>query len=236
MAVGHGQRLVLVVGDEHRRGAELAQQAAQIDLHGLAQLAVERRERLVEQQQLGPYGQRTRHRDALLLTARQRPHRAAGEVGEVHQLEEAPNRRRDVGGGMAAGLQAEGDVLGDGEMREQRVVLEHHADVAAMRRLGGDVLAVEPHAAAVGFQEAGDDAQQGGLAAARRSQQRDEFAGRHLEVDAAQHGDGTECLFGTGDVEKRIGSHDATALTAPCRGPTASPSRRGCRRRTSSRW
>ena len=50
-AVGHGERLVLVVGDEDRRGAELAQQAPQLDLHGLAQLAVERGERLVEQHQ-----------------------------------------------------------------------------------------------------------------------------------------------------------------------------------------
>ena len=116
--------------DEHRRRAELAQQAAQLDLHGLAQLAVERGEGLVEQQQLGPHRERARHRDPLLLAAGKRAHRAVGEVGEMDELEEALHRRRDLVAPAPARLQAEGDVLGDGEMRKQRVVLEHHADVA----------------------------------------------------------------------------------------------------------
>ena len=50
-AVGHDQRLFLVVGDEDRGQAEPALQAAHLELHRLAQLAVERAERLVEQQQ-----------------------------------------------------------------------------------------------------------------------------------------------------------------------------------------
>ncbi len=58
------------------------------------------------------------------------------------------------------------------EMGEQRVVLEDDADIAPVRRPGADFLAVEPDGAAVGRQQAGDDAQQGGLAAARGSQQR----------------------------------------------------------------
>ena len=89
-AVGHGQRLVLVVRDEDRGGAELAQQAPQLDLHRLAQLAVEGRERLVEQQQLGPDRERARHRDALLLAARERraPSGRRSRV-QMHQLEEA---------------------------------------------------------------------------------------------------------------------------------------------------
>ena len=49
-AVGHRQRLVLVVGDEDERDADLALNALELDLHRLAQLEVERRERLVEQQ------------------------------------------------------------------------------------------------------------------------------------------------------------------------------------------
>ena len=152
-AVGHGERLVLVVRHEHRGGAEFAQQATQLDLHGLAQLAIEGGEGLVEQQQLGPDRQRAGDGDALLLAARQCPHRAVGEVGEMHQLEEALHGRRDVGGGALAGLQAEGHVLGDGEMREQRVVLEDDADVAPVRRLARDVLAVEPDRAAIGRQQ-----------------------------------------------------------------------------------
>ena len=45
--------------------------ALQLLLHLLAQLQVERAERLVEQQHLGPVDQRARQRDALALAARQ---------------------------------------------------------------------------------------------------------------------------------------------------------------------
>ncbi len=48
-AVAHDQGLILVVGDEDRRNAEITQQVAHFDLHRLAQLAVERAERLIEQ-------------------------------------------------------------------------------------------------------------------------------------------------------------------------------------------
>ena len=48
-AVGHRQRLVLVVGDEDRCDAEPLLQPAQFRLHALAQALVERSERLVEQ-------------------------------------------------------------------------------------------------------------------------------------------------------------------------------------------
>ena len=47
--VGHGHGLALVVGDDDRRDAEAALQQPELDLHGLAQLGVEGRERLVEQ-------------------------------------------------------------------------------------------------------------------------------------------------------------------------------------------
>ena len=47
--VGHGHGLALVVGDHDGRDAEAALQQPELDLHGLAQLGVEGRERLVEQ-------------------------------------------------------------------------------------------------------------------------------------------------------------------------------------------
>ena len=68
-AVGQDQRLFLVVGDEDRGQAELALQATDLELHGLAQLAVERTERLVEQQQPRVEDDGTGQRDALLLAA-----------------------------------------------------------------------------------------------------------------------------------------------------------------------
>jgi hypothetical protein len=112
-AIGHHQRLVLVVGDEDRGGAELAQQAAQLDLHRLAQLAVERAEGLVEQHQLGADREGARDGDALLLAAREHLHRPVGELGEMDQGEEPLDGRRAPVGLYGARLQPEGDVLGD---------------------------------------------------------------------------------------------------------------------------
>ena len=69
--VRHAERLLLVVGDDHEGDADLVLQADQLELHLLAQLAIERRERLVEQQHLGALDQGARERHALPLTARE---------------------------------------------------------------------------------------------------------------------------------------------------------------------
>ena len=155
-----------------------------------------------EEEQLRPDGQRAGDRDPLLLAARERAHRALGEGRHLHEREEARDGRADLGAGVPAGPKAEGDVLGDAEMGEERVVLEHDADVAPVRRQAGDVAPVERHAAAVGREETGHDPEQRGLAAARGAEQRDELARPHGEVDAAQHGRRAEALLGTRDVQE----------------------------------
>jgi hypothetical protein len=65
--VGHDQRLVLVMGDEDRRDAEPPLQRAHLELHRFPQLAVQRAERLVEQQQLRLEHHGARQRHPLLL-------------------------------------------------------------------------------------------------------------------------------------------------------------------------
>ena len=86
--VRHDQRLALVVGDVDRGHAELALDAAELELHLLAQLAVERGQRLVEQQEVGLEHQRAGDRDALLLPAGQLVRPALAEPAE-------PDERRD---------------------------------------------------------------------------------------------------------------------------------------------
>src|SRR5256885_13401014 len=68
--VRDGQRLLLIVGDHDGGEPKLALQFADLDAHFLAQLGIEVRERLVEQQHVGPDRKRARERDALLLPAR----------------------------------------------------------------------------------------------------------------------------------------------------------------------
>ena len=87
-------------------------------------------------------------------------------------------------------------VLADRHGRERVRLLEHHADAHAdllgPRAGGVDVLAVEQDLAVE--RGAGDElvhaveqAQERGLAAARRSDQRGDLAGRHDQVDALEH-------------------------------------------------
>jgi hypothetical protein len=68
-AVGHRERLLLVVGDVQESDPDALLQRPELDLEAAAELGVERAERLVEQQHRGPQHQCPRERDALLLTA-----------------------------------------------------------------------------------------------------------------------------------------------------------------------
>ena len=82
-AVRHDQRLALVVGDVDGGDAELALDAAELELHLLAQLAVQGGQRLVEQEQVGLEHQRAGDRHALLLAAGQLVRAAMAEAGRV---------------------------------------------------------------------------------------------------------------------------------------------------------
>ncbi len=168
---------------------ERALQALDLDLHVETQVAVERGERLVEQQDRRLDRERTGERHPLLLAARELARQAIAEAAELHRLEEAVDLGGDLGPARAAGTQAIGDVLRHGHVRKQGVVLEDDADVALVGRQVIDRRAVDPHPAGDLADKAGDDAEQGGLAAARRPEQRHDLAGLDRQADAVdRHG------------------------------------------------
>ena len=113
-----------------------------------------------------------------------------GEVFELYELEQAGHFFADSGFRRALGTgqhgEAEGDVVGHVHVTEEGVVLEDEADFSLAHVLAGYVLAVEQDLAAVGVFQPGDDAQQGGFAAAGGAQQGDELAGGHFEADVLQ--------------------------------------------------
>jgi hypothetical protein len=84
---------------------------------------------------------------------------------------------------------------------EQRVVLEHEADLALARALADGVLAVQPHATGIRPLEAGHDAQQRGLAGARRAEQGQQLARLHLERDAVEGDIVAEALADVEDLD-----------------------------------
>ena len=77
--------------------------------------------------------------------------------------------------------EAEGDVVEHAHVAEERVVLEHEADLALARTLADGVLAMEAHGAGVRPLEAGHDAQQRGLAGTGGAEQGQQLARLHLE-------------------------------------------------------
>ena len=106
-------------------------QALQLLAHLHAQEGIERRQRLVEQQHLRVGDQRARQRHALLLAARKLGRQPGGVGLHLRRASACSSARaRRVVLVDAAHLQAEGDVVGAVEMREQRVALEHHRRAA----------------------------------------------------------------------------------------------------------
>ena len=148
-AVAHGQRLLLIVGDVDEGDAGALLNALELDLHILAQLEVERAERLVEQQHARLADECTRDGDTLLLAAGQAGHIARLEAGKADEREHFARFQLDLGRIHLLDVQAEGDVLRNVQMGEQGVALENGVDLAAV---GGHVVqtpALEQNVAAV---------------------------------------------------------------------------------------
>ena len=136
-AVGHRHRLGLIVRDVDRGHAEFAMDAAELDLHCSRRFCRARRAaRRAARRRLEH--QCPRQRDALLLAARQ--------IGGVRRRQTRKARRsRSIAATSVANfalrdlLASAADsrhCLRDRHVRKQRVVLEHHADVAPVRRHG----------------------------------------------------------------------------------------------------
>ena len=153
--VGHGERFLLIVRHEQEGDADAALHGLQLDAHLLAQLGIERGQRLVEQQHVGLQHQRARQRDALPL--------AAGELRPglrvslpVRPTSSSTSRTRARISVAAWRAQSELDVLARGEMRKQRVILEDGADVALVGLAVVDHFAVRAGRRRSRLLEAGD--------------------------------------------------------------------------------
>ncbi len=169
--IGQGQRLVLRVGDVDEADAECPVQLLELEPHAHPQERIEGRERLVEQQDRRLHQQRPGECHALLLAARELVGKAIREVGHVDQGQDLARPRRPLGLVDATHAQAEGDIVDDGQMRKQRIALEHHGGAARRRGEVGDVDVAEHDVAAAHRFVAGDHPQGRRLAAAGRPKQ-----------------------------------------------------------------
>ena len=194
-AVGHVQGLLLIVGDVDEGDAQALLNVLQLHLHLAPQLQIQRAQGLVQQQQLRLKDQRAGDGHALALSAGELGRHALFAALQLHQAQHLRNLRPPLGTLHAAHAQSIGDVLFHIHVGKQGIILKDGVDVALLRRRVGDVPAREIHAPGVRLQQARDDAQRGGLAAARRAQQRDELPRLHIKAEAAQDLRSLEGLF-----------------------------------------
>ena len=212
-AVGQRHGLDLVVGDVDGGGAHLLVHLLDLGAHLHAQLGVEVRQRLVEQEHLGIAHDGAAHGDALALAAGELLGLAVEQLGDVEDAGRLVDALPDLGLGIALEPQAERHVLLHRHVRIERVVLEHHGDVAILRRHVVDDVAADQDLAAGDVLEPGDHAQRRRLAAARRAHQHHELVVGDIEVDAAH---GLDLVVLLDDLAQRDFRHGvASALVAP---------------------
>ncbi|MCY1427207.1 hypothetical protein D9M71_430430 [compost metagenome] len=156
-----------VVGNqEHRFGGALPHLQQKL-LHLFAGKGIEGAERFVHQQHPRVGRQRPGQAHALLLATGQLPDAPFAKAVEVDQGQHLAGLGFTLRSRYPGQFQAEGDVAQHVLPGQQGVVLEHHAALGAGAL---DRHAVQGDAPAAGGDEAGDQVEQRGLAAAGRPQ------------------------------------------------------------------
>ena len=181
-AIGHVHGLLDIVGHVENARARALPDPEQLLHHQRARLRVERGERLVHEEHGGVDGEGPRDAHPL-------PH-APGELVRIPPLEafeaghgdETRRAHPAFRGRQAELFEPEFHVGLRGPPREQGELLEHRGGEG----LAGAALPFECHFTRRGGQETGDDTEQGGLAAARRTEDGHELLGLHGEADPVQ--------------------------------------------------
>lgn len=101
---------------------------------------------------------------------------------QVNQLEHPLHALADASGRDTADLQPEGDVLFAGHLLEQRLVLEHDAELPFLRRNSTCWTAFQVDLTGVGLIEPREDAEEGCLAASRWTKHDEDLPARDFEA------------------------------------------------------
>src|SRR5581483_2676440 len=174
-------RLVDLVRDEEHRLLRLAPDTEQLQLHDLASLRVERRKRLVHDQNLGVDRQGPGEIAALLHATGELVRIVILEPREAHELDELERALLVfLSVSTAAAFEAKEHVLQHRAPGQKAGVLEDHR---AVHTGAFDLFSVEDYFAAGGLKQPVGDIDEGRFAAARRADDRDEFALVDRQID-----------------------------------------------------
>jgi hypothetical protein len=194
------------MGDEHDRVADRAPQRNEVVIELEARDLVERRERLIHQQQGRVGDEPARDRNPHLHAAGEFARIGVAKLGEADLLQRPDDAlSRDIGRD-AGERERQRDIVRHRAPRHQGRLLEHEADrkpVAPRARPGP----APRNGAARRLAEPCDQPQRRRLAAAGRPEYRDEFAARDREVEAVERPDAPGEMFGDAleDDDRLIG-------------------------------
>ena len=159
--------------------------------HAGTQLCIQVGQRLVQQED----GRVTDHcaaqSNTLALAAGQSLRLTVEQMLDLQDLGSLVDAAVDLILRGLAQLQTECDVLVNGHVGVQSVALEHHGDIAILRRDVVDQTAADVHLALGDLLQAGDHAQGSGLAAARGADEDDEFLILDLQVEVGNRRSGS---------------------------------------------
>jgi len=217
--VGDLEGLLLVVGDEDAGHVQLVVEPAEPAAQLLAHPGVQGAEGLVEEQHLGPGGERPGQGHALPLAAGELVRVAPGQPLELHQREQLLHPRLHLGPGALADPERKGDVVPHGHVAEEGVVLEHQPHVPVAGAPAVDGRAAVADLAGVRGLEAREDAQERGLAAAGGAEERGQLALGQGQAHVLEHGVLPEALAHVGDLDGHGVSERVTVAAPPGRRP-----------------
>ena len=187
------------------QAAAFASQPFEHDEKLVGFLRRQHRGRLVEDQQFRILHQRAHDLDALALADRQPPHFAFGIERQAVIVGYLRQPRRHGGKALFA-VEPERHVFGNGEIVEQREMLEHHADAlgAGFRGSRQDDLVPHPAQFAGGrLDQAVHHFDQRRFAGAVLAQQSVDFAGEQVDADVVVGGEVTVLLGDPDSLQQR---------------------------------
>ena len=194
--VGDGEGFLLIVGDVDGGDAQTPLQLLDDGAHLHSQLGVQITQRLVHQQNTWLDNKSSGQSHTLLLTAGQFVGLPVCQMGDLHQFQRLVNLGFDLLGGHLPRLETVGYVLPDGQVGEDGVVLEDHANVALVGGNIVDPLFAKVKIAALDGVKTGDHPQKRGFAAAGGAKKGKEFALLNVQRNAVQRGEIAVALYG----------------------------------------
>src|ERR1700692_2423766 len=158
-------------------------QSLEFKLNVRAQLAVQRRKRFVEQEEIRHEYERAGESNALLLPARKLAGVATTKRTKLNLLKHLSNARVNFRFGHFSDFERKRDISRHGHVREQRVALEDHSQVSVFRRGRSHIFAVEPDFAVRWCDKSRNHHEKRRLARTGRPEQRDELATFQRDAD-----------------------------------------------------